>query len=339
MKKILIAMSGGVDSAVCAHILKERGFYIEGATLLLHDCVKDEVKDAKKVCDFLGIKHHVFEFKKDFSEIVVKNFIESYVSAKTPNPCIVCNENIKFGALLQKAIELGFDKLATGHYARIEKKNNFYRLRKAADEQKDQSYVLYRLSQAQLGSVLFPLGDMTKKEVRKIAQAAGIPSAHRAESQENCFIEGTYTDFLLKKLGASQASPGDIFDTNGKKLGKHKGLIYYTIGQRSGLGLTTEKPVYVINIDAKNNALVVGPKEEIYSKEAAVEDVRWSAEKPAFPVKAFVKIRRMHKPASAEVFEDKVVFDEPQASVTPGQSAVFYDDKDFVIGGGFITAE
>jgi len=336
MQKVLVALSGGVDSAVIAYLLKEKGFVVAGATLVLHDCVKDEVKDAKKVSDHLGIKHHVFEFKKDFSEIVVKNFIESYVSAKTPNPCIICNETIKFGLLLQKAVELGFDKLATGHYARIEEENGIYRLRKAKDARKDQSYVLYRLGQNQLSSVLFPLGDLTKKEVREIAEKAGIPSAHRAESQENCFIDGAYTDFLLKKLDLPKAEDGDIFDMNGKKLGRHKGLIYYTIGQRSNLGLTTPKPVYVINIDAKNNSLIVGEKEEIYSKEMRLENVKWSGVKPEFPLKASVKIRYLHKPATADVFEDKVIFDEPQASITPGQSAVFYDENDFVIGGGFI---
>lgn len=336
MKKALVALSGGVDSAVCASLLKKQGYEIEGATLVLHGCLKNEVEDAEKICGFMGIKHHVFEFKKDFSDIVIKNFIESYASAKTPNPCIICNETIKFGLLMDKAFELGFDRLATGHYARIEESNGVFRLKKAKDPQKDQSYVLYRLGQEQLSSVLFPLGDLTKKEVRKIAADAGIPSANREESQENCFIEGTYTDFLLEKISAPQVLPGDIFDISGKNMGrKHKGLIYYTIGQRSGLGLTTEKPVYVIKMDVKNNALIVGSKEHIYSKELFVENIKWAGAKPSFPLKADVKIRRMHKPAPAEIVDDKVIFDEPQGSVTPGQSAVFYVG-DTVIGGGFI---
>lgn len=336
MKKVLIALSGGVDSAVCAHLIKEQGYEIEGATLVLHDNPKGEVEGAKKICDMMGIKHHVFEFKKDFSNIIIKNFIENYTSAKTPNPCVICNEKIKFGLLMDKAFELGFDKIATGHYARIENDNGILRLKKAKDHQKDQSYVLYRLGQKQLSSVLFPLGDLTKDEVRKIAQSAGIPSADREESQENCFIEGEYTDFLLKKLSPEQVCPGDIFDVNGNNMvRKHKGLIYYTIGQRSGLGLTTEKPVYVISMDAKNNALIVGEKEHIYSKELFVENIKWSGPKPDFPLKAYVKIRRMHKPALAEIIENKVIFEEPQASITPGQSAVFYVE-DTVIGGGFI---
>ena len=336
MKKALIALSGGVDSAVCAYLLKEQGYEIEGATLVLHNCVKNEIADAKKICDFLGIKHHIFEFKKDFSDIVVKNFIESYTSAKTPNPCIICNETIKFGLLMDKAFELGFDKLATGHYVKIQEQDGIFRLQKAKDAQKDQSYVLYRLDQRQLSSVLFPLGDLTKSEVRKIAENAGIPSAHRIESQENCFIEGAYTDFLLENLERGQVRPGDIFDVSGKNMGRrHKGLIYYTIGQRSSLGLTTEKPVYVIKMDVKNNALIVGTKEHIYSKEMFVENVKWAGAKPENPVRADVKIRRMHKPALAEIIDDKIIFDEPQGSVTPGQSAVFYQD-DIVLGGGFI---
>ena len=338
MEKVLIGMSGGVDSAVSAYLLKKQGYDVSGATLVLHDCVKDEVENAKKICDVLGIKHHVFEFKQKFEEIVIKNFIDSYISAKTPNPCIICNENIKFGTLLEKAAELGFDKLATGHYAVIEQEGGLLRLKKGKDLQKDQSYVLYRLGQEQLSRVLFPLGNLTKQEVRAIAKEAALPCAEKAESQENCFIEGEYTDFLLKKLLPSQVAPGDIYDVNGKNMGrKHKGLIYYTIGQRSGLGLTTEKPVYVIKIDPRNNALIVGVKNEIYSKEAEIEDIKWSAgEPPHYPFEAYVKIRRMHKPAKAIVYEDKVVFDEPQGSVTPGQSAVFYQNDITVIGGGFI---
>lgn len=335
MEKVLVGLSGGVDSAVSAYLLQKQGYDVSGATLVLHNCVKTEVEDSKKICDMLGIKHYVFEFKQKFEEIVIKDFIDRYISAQTPNPCIICNENIKFGTLLHKAKELGFDKIATGHYTRIEKNGDFFYLKKGEDAQKDQSYVLYRLDQQQLAATLFPLGAMTKEEVRKIAKEAGIPSAEREESQENCFIEGSYTDFLLNNLHPSKVSPGDIYDMQGRKLGKHKGLIYYTIGQRSGLGLTTEKPVYVIKIDAKNNVLIVGTKEETLSKEMEVTDVKWSAGEPSYPFESEVKIRRMHKPAKAVVYEDKVIFDEPQNAITPGQSAVFYQD-DTVIGGGFI---
>ena len=336
MEKVLVGMSGGVDSAVSAYLLQKQGYDVSGATLVLHNRVKAEVEDAKKICDMLGINHFVFEFKQKFEEVVIKNFIDSYISAKTPNPCVICNENIKFGTLLDKAKELGFDKVVTGHYAKIEHENGVFKLKKGKDAQKDQSYVLYRLGQEQLSRVLFPLGSLTKQEVRKIAAEALLPSAEREESQENCFIEGSYTGFLLNNLEPSKTRPGDIYDMQGRKLGMHKGLIYYTIGQRSGLGITTEKPVYVIKIDVLHNALIVGTKEDIYSKEMEVEDIKWSFGEPLYPFEAEVKIRRMHKPAKAVVYGDKVVFEEPQASVTPGQSAVFYDDKDFVIGGGFI---
>lgn len=333
--KVLVGMSGGVDSALSAYLLKKRGCEVAGATLVLHDCVKTEVEDAEKICAALGIEHFVFEFKRHFEEIVISDFINCYISAKTPNPCIICNENIKFGLLLDKAAELGFDKIATGHYANIEQEDVFFQLKKGADMQKDQSYVLYRLGQKQLARILFPLGKMTKEQVRKTAQEAMLPSAERRESQENCFIEGPYTDFLLKKLNPSQIRPGNIYDMRGNKLGGHKGLIYYTVGQRSGLGLTTEKPVYVIKIDAANNALIVGNKEETLSKEMEVEDIKWTAREPSFPFEAEVKIRRMHKPAKAAVYGNRVVFEQPQGSVTPGQSAVFYQG-DIVIGGGFI---
>ncbi|MCL1971985.1 MAG: tRNA 2-thiouridine(34) synthase MnmA [Endomicrobia bacterium] len=335
MEKILVGMSGGVDSSVSAYLLKKQGYDVSGATLVLHDCVKTEAEDAKKICDMLGINHFVFEFKQKFEEVVIKNFIESYISAKTPNPCIICNENIKFGVLLDKAKESGFDKIAMGHYAKIESENGIFKLKKGKDVQKDQSYVLYRLGQEQLSHVLFPLGGLTKQEVRSIASEALLPSAEREESQENCFIEGSYTDFLLNNLEPSKVRPGDIYDTQGRKLGRHKGLIYYTIGQRSGLGITTEKPVYVIKIDILHNALIVGPKEEIYSKEMEVDDIKFTSQEAAYPFEAEVKIRRMHKPAKAVVYEDKVIFEEPQASITPGQSAVFYKG-DTVIGGGFI---
>ncbi|MCL2144393.1 MAG: tRNA 2-thiouridine(34) synthase MnmA [Endomicrobia bacterium] len=335
MEKVLVGMSGGVDSAVSAYMLQKQGYSVSGITLILHDCVKTEVEDAKNICDVIGVEHFAVEFKKKFEEAVIRNFIESYISAKTPNPCIICNENIKFGVLLEKAKELGFDKLATGHYAKIEQENGIFKLKKAKDVQKDQSYVLYRLSQKQLSHVLFPLGNMTKSEVREAAKEASLPSAEREESQENCFIEGSYTDFLLNNLDPSKVKPGDIYDMQGRKLGKHKGLIYYTVGQRSGLGLTTEKPVYVIKIDVLHNAMIVGIKEEIYSKEMEVENIKWTAGEPEYPFEADVKIRRMHKPAKAAVYENKVIFDEPQASITPGQSAVFYQD-DEVLGGGFI---
>lgn len=338
MKKVMVALSGGVDSSVSAYILQQQGFDVAGVTLKLHSFADDAICDAKKVCDVLKIKHYVLDLQKDFTKEIVENFCNCYLFAKTPNPCIICNEKIKFGLMLEYALSSGYDYLATGHYAVIENKDDEYKLKLPKDLQKDQTYFLYRLTQKQLSKIKFPLGNYTKQEIRDIAQQANLPVASKKDSQEICFIKTTYKDFLKNEVVDfnKKVLPGLIVDKNGNKLGKHKGLIYYTIGQRSGLGITTSEPVYVLKLDVVTNTVVVGTKQDVFSRVAKIEDIKYISNKQPKQFKATVKIRRQHKPSAALVSNDIVLFDEPQASITPGQSAVFYDGE-YVLGGGFIA--
>jgi len=338
MTKVMVALSGGVDSSVAAYILQQQGFEVAGLTLKLHYFADDSVNDAKRVCDILKIKHYVIDLQKEFGEQIIKDFCNSYLLAKTPNPCIVCNEKIKFGLMLEYALNEGFDYLATGHYAVIENKDNEYKLKLPKDMQKDQTYFLYRLSQQQLSKIKFPLGNYTKQEIREIAQKANLPVAQKKDSQEICFIKTNYKDFLKDTVKDfnKKVLPGLIVDKNGNKLGRHNGLIYYTIGQRSGLGLTTPEPVYVLKLDVATNTVVVGTKQDVFSRVAKLENIKFISNKQPEQFRATVKIRRQHKPAQAFVSKDIVLFDQEQASVTPGQSAVFYDG-DYVLGGGFIV--
>jgi tRNA-specific 2-thiouridylase len=341
--KVVVAMSGGVDSSVCAYLLKKQGYDVIGLTMKLENEVTNEaIRDAQKIADKLGIEHHVIDLDSYFQEKVVKYFISEYIKGKTPNPCIECNRHLKFKALLEKAFELDAFYLATGHYAKIEYNNSIgrYLVKKAVDINKDQSYVLYNLKQQQCGHILLPLGCYTKDEIRSIAREAGFLVANKPDSQEICFIKTNYKDFLKKKV-PDKIKPGFFVNKHGEILGKHKGLPFYTIGQRRGLGISAGEPLYVISIDVKSNMIVLGPKEDLYVKEFIVGNTNWIAFDQLddkILVNAKIRYNFKEQPAEIEPVENnkvKVVFQTPQKSVTPGQSAVFYND-DIVIGGGII---
>ncbi len=336
--KVMIAMSGGVDSAVSALFLKNQGWEVEGATFLLSegDAGFTAVEDAKKVADFLGIPHHVFDFRELFAEKVVGDFLSEYEAGRTPNPCVRCNRFIKFPAFLAEAEKLGCEKIATGHYARIAEG----RLFRAAALEKDQSYVLYNLTQELLSRIIFPLGERTKTEIRQIAAEAGIPVAEKPDSQDICFIpDGDIGGFLLRHGCGSE--PGDFVAENGSVLGRHKGVAHYTIGQRKGLGLSLPEPLYVGGIDPTNRQVLLVRNEELFGRELLAGGFHWiSGHAPEQPIHVQCKIRYAHKPAEAsfETLPDgtvRVVFLTPQRAVTKGQSAVLYRG-DEVLGGGII---
>lgn len=335
-KKVFVGMSGGVDSSVAAAILLEKGYQVEGISLVLtENQEKVGISDAQAVADVLGIKLHVFDMKKEFAESVIANFISEYRAGRTPNPCIVCNERIKFGLMLDKVLEMGADFLATGHYAKIVEENGSFKLM-AADSVKDQSYFLYRLNQNQLSHILFPIADMEKEDTREIARKLGLPVAEKSDSQEICFVpDDDYVKFLME-YGKIIPIPGNFVDLDGNKIGEHKGIINYTIGQRKGLGAFGE-PMFVTKIDAKTNEVVLAPNGFQETSEFIVDNL---SEPIMAECKLDVKIRYKANRVKASIipFDNKVkvVFDVPQRAVTPGQSAVFYDD-DTVVSGGYIV--
>jgi len=355
--KVVVAMSGGVDSSVTAALLKEDGYQVIGATMQIWPsndlaeevhkfdgcCGIDAVSEAKSVAHRIGIPHYVMNFRNEFAQKVITNFCREYSLGRTPNPCIRCNEHIKFDALLNRAKELDADFLATGHYTRIEhdEVNDMYLLKKGVDRGKDQSYVLYTMSQNQLKHSLMPLGVFTKEKVRQIARELGLSVADKAESQEICFIpDGNYSRFL-KEYMPDMAKPGPILDREGNTLGEHRGILFYTIGQRKGLGISAEEPLYVVAIDRGRNAIIVGSKEDVYSDELIAADINWiDKQSPKQPLKLKAKIRYRHREADAVITpisrsEVHVMFKQPQMAITPGQAIVFYD-KDTVVGGGTI---
>ena len=345
--KALIAMSGGVDSSVAALMME--GNDRVGCTMRLFDgeggfestcCSLDDVEDARAVCRRMGIPFHVFNFKQDFEEKIIRKFIDSYRRGLTPNPCIDCNRCMKFDRLYDRARELGCDCIVTGHYARIEEQDGKYLLKKAADPSKDQSYVLYSLTQEQLSRTRFPLGGLTKDEVRRIAQENGFLNAEKPDSQDICFVpDGNYAAFIERHGG--EIKPGDFLDADGRVLGRHKGITHYTIGQRKHLGISVGRPIYVVGIDAAHNTVTLGDEELLFRNEATVTDFNWiSGEAPSEPIhcKAKTRYRQTEQPATASVCGDgtvKLVFDAPVRAVTPGQAAVLYDGNT-VLGGGTI---
>lgn len=345
--RVVCAMSGGVDSSVAAALLKQQGYEVVGITMCfnLKDptgrrpgcCSREGIEDARRVADKLEIRHYVINMQKHLEEKVIRNFCREYAQGRTPNPCVRCNQYIKFDVLLKKSLALGASFLATGHYARILKAKNGYELRKAVDPAKDQSYFLYRLKKQQLKHLLFPIGGLTKDVVRKLAGEFSLPVADKPDSQDVCFLpDSDYRGFLARRV--RNIKPGDIVDAQGRVLGRHKGAAFYTIGQREGLGISCGHPLYVNRIDRKKNLVVVGGRAEALARKFSLKEAQFS---PPLKKKVAlkVKIRYNQKEVSADVapVKDKITvsFIQPQFAVTPGQSAVFYR-KDQVIGGGII---
>ena len=348
MKKAIIAMSGGVDSSVAAHLTIEKGYECIGATMKLYTgkeestcCSEKDIEDAKTISNRLGMEHFVYNFTDDFDEKVIKKFINAYEIGATPNPCIECNRYLKFEKLMGKMYELSYDYVVTGHYARIEKCGDRYLLKKALDETKDQSYVLYSLSQDQLSHTLFPLGDLKKEDARKIAEENGFINAKKKDSQDICFVpDGDYAKFIEEYSGKSYPD-GDFVDQSGKVLGRHKGIIRYTVGQRKGLGLSLPAPMYVMKKDTEKNQVVLCSNEELFSSTLYAENFNWIAyDNPTEKLKVKAKIRYNQKEEDATVtpLSDGrvfVEFDKPQRAVAKGQAVVLYDG-DIVVGGGTI---
>ncbi len=352
--RVVAAMSGGVDSSVAAALLVEQGYEVTGVILRLWAepaagcrdnlcCTPEAVERARTVAAMLGIPFRELDFREAFYRAVVETFVAEYAAARTPNPCIPCNREIRFGLLMGWAREQGADFLATGHYARIRRAGNRYQLLRGRDRHKDQSYVLHILTQEQLAHTLFPLGDLTKEQVRALARERGLPVADQPESQDVCFLaDGDYRRFVAEHAPEA-ARPGPILDTQGRVLGEHQGLIHYTIGQRKGIGVAAPYPLYVLALDPTRNALIVGRAEELGQSECVVARMHYiSGEEPSGPFTATAQIRYRHKeaPVTATPISGgrlHVRFAYPQRDITPGQYLVLYDGE-VVIGGGVICA-
>ena len=336
-----MALSGGVDSSVAAFLLKEAGYEVVGVHMRLwHSPSFDQqAQRAENICRSLDIPYHQLDLQKEFESRVVDYFCQEYRQGRTPNPCVACNQHVKFGVLLDEALSLGADYLATGHYARVEHSRDGHRLLKAKDTSRDQSYFLYTITQEKLGRVLFPLGEHGKDEVKQMAKQARLPTAARS-SQDICFIsQRNYGVFLGQRFSAT---PGEVVDTGGKRLGQHGGIPFYTIGQRHGLGLASGKPLYVIRIEPESNRIVLGPEKELYSQVLTARKLSWiSGKAPQEPITAKAKIRYKSKEAEATLsFTNdsvEVHFARPQKAITPGQAVVFYNG-DEVLGGGIIDS-
>lgn len=354
-EKVVIGMSGGVDSSVAAYLLKKQGYDVIGATMQIwqdeDDFVQEEnggccglsaVNDARRVANQIGIPYYVMNFKKEFKENVIDYFIGEYLEARTPNPCIACNRYVKWESLLKRSLDIGADYIATGHYARIKKlPNGRYTIQQSVTQTKDQTYALYNLTQEQLSHTLMPVGDYTKDEIRKIAEEVGLMVAHKPDSQEICFVsDNNYAKYIEDTTG--QKSPeGNFVDLDGNILGKHKGIIHYTIGQRKGLGLAMGKPVFVVDIKKETNEVVIGSNEDVFAKGLIADKVNFmSIPSLEGEMRVRAKVRYNHKGADCTIrmLGDDLIectFDEPQRAITPGQAVVFYED-DYVVGGASI---
>lgn len=333
----MVGMSGGVDSSAAAALLIEQGYEVAGVTLQLWE---ESDADAKRVAKALGIPHYTYDLRDEFRRSVVDYFISEYQNGRTPNPCIACNKHIKFGAMLDFAFEKGYDGVATGHYARIVWENGHYRLMESENREKDQSYVLYHLTQQQLAHILFPVDSLSKEQVRRIAQEKQLPVAFKSESQDICFIKNqSYTDFIEQYTGKSFPA-GNFIDRDGTVLGRHKGIIYYTVGQRKGLGGTFGRPMYVTAINPEDNTITLGETGEEYADSLIAGDLRFTdgGMPSCFSVDVMVRYRSRRYSGQVSLLGNsmaKVTFDEPPRAVTKGQAAVFYDGG-YVLGGGTI---
>ena len=349
MSRVVVGMSGGVDSAVTAYLLKEAGHEVVGVTVKTwvgEDSRCCEMSDARSMALRMGVSHYARSAAAEFGDSVVRPFIGDYLSGRTPNPCVECNPHVKWAALLRAADELGAEYVATGHYARVEKlANGRFAIRRGASLRKDQSYVLYKLTQEQLARTILPLGGYEKEEVRAIAARAGLAAAQKPDSQEICFVtEGSYADFIERETDAELPPPGNFVDEEGNVLGAHKGIAHYTVGQRKGLGVALGYPAYVTRIDPEKNEVVIGGEESLYRSAILCGDLNFMSVEDISPdetLRAFVKIRYNHKGAMATLQRKDdgtlaAVFGDPVRAPTPGQSAVFYDENGYVIGGGKI---
>ncbi len=353
-KKVLVAMSGGVDSSVAAYLLKEQGYDCIGVTMRLYNneeigipkghtcCSLDDVEDARSVCFRLGIDFQVYDFSHDFDQKVIEKFVDYYRKGWTPNPCVDCNRYLKFDKLLQRAEELGCDYVASGHYARVEKRGDHYALLRGIDESKDQSYALYHFTQESLAHTLLPVGNYRKTEIRKIAEEQGFINARKHDSQDICFVpDGDYVGFLERREHKS-FEPGEIRTEKGKVVGRHKGAIAYTIGQRRGLGVAMKEPMYVYGKDMEKNQVFIGPEEKLYARGLLAADWNWVEETEKDEVAVTAKVRYGQKDQPARLLPQadgtvRLLFDEKQRAIAPGQSVVCYQG-DRVIGGGTIVA-
>lgn len=358
-KKVLVGMSGGVDSSAAALILKNQGYDVSGCTMRLYTnedlgedfpeeggcCSLSDVDDAKSVCRKIGIEHHTFNYTAEFRKMVMAPFVESYIGGETPNPCILCNKHLKFDVMLKRAQLLGFDYIATGHYAdvRFDPERGRYLLLRPADRHKDQTYVLYTMTQEQLAHTLFPLFGTDKAHVRALAEEYGLVNSHKPDSQDICFVpDGNYADFIGRFTGYAPKT-GDFIDSKGNVIGTHSGIINYTIGQRRGLGVTFGRPVFVTEKNVLDNTVTLGSSEELMKTELVLRDVNLiSVSEITEPMRVTAKTRYSAKEQSAVTYPEtdgrmKIVFDEPVRAAAPGQACVFYDG-DVVVGGGSICS-